>query len=86
MGRFVLRVHPQFSYARPATRAGLILVALAAFCMTGTSAWAYWTTSGSGSASATTGTLNPPSAPVASITGPGAVHLTWTGSTLSNGA
>lgn len=46
---------------------------------------AYWTTFGSGTASTSTGTLNAPSAPATSVTGPAAVHLSWTGSPLSNG-
>ncbi len=56
MSRFVNHISHQFSAARPAKRAGLILLVLAAFSVVGTSAWAYWTTFGSGSASATTGT------------------------------
>lgn len=86
MSRIVDRIRHQFSTARPVKRAGLILLLLAAFTVGGTSAWAYWTTFGAGTGSATTGTLNAPSAPVANITAPGAVHLTWTGSTLSTGA
>jgi len=84
MSRFVDRIRHQFSDARPAKRAGLILLALAAFTVVGTSAWAYWTTIGHGTASATTGTLNAPSAPATSVSGPGTVHLSWTGSALSN--
>ena len=84
MSRLVDRIRRQFSDARPVKRAGLILLVLAAFSVVGASAWAYWTTHGIGSASASTGTLYAPGAPVASVTGPGTVHLTWNTSTLSN--
>ena len=85
MSRFVDRIRHQFSDARPAKRASLILLILAAFSVVGTSAWAYWTTHGTGTASASTGTLRPPTGVVAlSTAGTGTVHVTWTGSTLSN--
>ena len=79
MSSFVDRIRHQFSDARPAKRAGLILLALAAFSVIGTSAWAYWTTHGIGSASASTGTINPPTdvrvLPATNHTG--SVPVTW---------
>jgi len=81
MSAIVARIRRQFSDARPAKRAGLVLLALAAFTVAGTSAWAYWTTFGSGSASATTGTLNPPTGVAASnTTGSSTVGVSWTAS------
>jgi hypothetical protein len=54
---------------------------LATFAVTGV-AWAYWTASGSGSASATTGTLNAPTAVTASSTvGTGSVSVSWSAPT-----
>lgn len=47
-------------------------------------ATAYWTTHGSGNASATAGTLNPPTN-VAGNANQSTVSVSWTGSTLSNG-
>lgn len=42
-------------------------------------AWAYWSTTGSGTATATTGTLNPPTAVTASSTpGSGSASVSWT--------
>jgi hypothetical protein len=50
-------------------------------------AWAYWTTQGSGSATAAVGTLNEPTNVTASTTpGSDTVSVSWTGSTLSNGS
>ncbi len=47
--------------------------------------WAYWTTSGSGAASATVGTLNAPTGVVASqpTLGVGTVHVAWTASSTT---
>ena len=82
MTAFVARIRRQLSDARPAKHAGLILLALAAFTVVGTSAWAYWTTIGHGTASATTGTLNPPTSVTASNTaGSSTVTVSWTAST-----
>ncbi len=48
--------------------------------------WAFWTTSGTGSASATTATLNPPTNVVATATlGSGTVPVTWNAARLSTG-
>jgi hypothetical protein len=58
MSHLVDRICRQVSAARPGRRVSLILLILAAFTMVGTSAWAYWTTLGAGTASAGTGTLN----------------------------
>jgi hypothetical protein len=55
---------------------GVLVVAVAA--------WAYWTTQGSGSGSATAGTLNAPTNVTANASG-STVSVSWTGSTLSNG-
>ena len=84
MSRFADRIRHQFSDAGSAKRAGLILLVLAAFSVVGTSAWAFWTTFGSGSASATTGTLNVPTNVTVPGTSTGTVLVSWTGSTLSN--
>ena len=79
MRAIVTRMRRQFSYAHPAKRAGLILLLLAAFSVVGSSAWAYWTTHGTGTASATTGTLNPPTNVVAGNTPVSTtVHVSWT--------
>jgi Bacterial Ig-like domain len=62
---------------------GAPVVAIAALAAT---AWGFWTTHGTGTASASVATLNAPtnlSVPSSSF---GAVHVTWTGSTVSNGA
>ena len=86
MSRIVDRMRHQFSDARPAKRAGLILLLLAAFTVVGTSAWAYWTALGTGTASATTGTLNAPAGvTVPGTNNTGSVHVTWTPSTPANG-
>lgn len=59
---------------------GLLL--LAAFLGIGGSAWAYWTSSGTGTGSATTATLNPPTNVAGSYTlGLQSVAVTWTAST-----
>ena len=82
MSAIVGRIRHQFSDARPAKRAGLILLLLAAFTVVGTSAWAYWTTTGNGTASTTTGTLNPPTNVVAGNTPVSTtVHVSWTAPT-----
>jgi hypothetical protein len=86
MRSLVGRIRHQLSDARPAKRAGLILLILAAFSVVGTSAWAYWTTHGTGTASATTGTLNAPTAvSVSSTPGNGSVQVSWTNSTPAGG-
>jgi hypothetical protein len=82
--RIVDRIRYQLSDVRPAKRAGLILLFLAVFSVAGTSAWAYWTTFGSGTASASTGTLNAPTNVTVPATSTGTVLVSWTGSTLSN--
>jgi hypothetical protein len=66
---------------RRLVKAGLTVIALLAVVV---SAWAYWTTQGSGSAAATAGTLGAPTNVAASATG-STVSVSWTGSTLSNG-
>jgi len=82
LSAIVGRIRHQFSDARPAKRAGLILLLLAAFTVVGTSAWAYWTTTGNGTASTTTGTLNPPTNVVAGNTPVSTtVHVSWTAPT-----
>jgi hypothetical protein len=48
-------------------------------------AWAYWTTQGTGNASASVGTLNAPTNVSVPSTASGTVHVTWTGSTLGDG-
>jgi hypothetical protein len=58
MSRIVDRLRSQFSIACPTRRISLILLILAAFSLVGTPAWAYWTTHGSGTGSATTGTVS----------------------------
>ena len=56
---------------------GILL--LAALTVAGPSAWAYWTSSGDGTGSATTATLNPPSTPVLTHTsGTQSVGVSWT--------
>ncbi len=58
--------------------AGIVLLLGVLLGLTST-AWAYWTTSGAGAASASTGTLNPPGTPIATVVpGAQAVALTWT--------
>ena len=49
-------------------------------------AWAYWTTQGAGSASATVGTLNAPTDVSVPSTASETIHVSWTGSTLGDGA
>jgi hypothetical protein len=49
-------------------------------------AWAFWTTQGTGSASATVGQLNAPTQVTVPSTASGTVHVSWTGSTLGDGA
>jgi hypothetical protein len=59
----------------------LLFVALATFAVVGV-AFAYWTASGTGTASATAGTLNAPTAVIASATpGSSTVGVSWTAST-----
>lgn len=63
----------------PARLALVVLVALAVVAGATVSAFAYFTSSGSGGASVQTGTLNPPTAVTASSTaGTGAVSVSWT--------
>ena len=57
-----------------------------AFLGMGAIAWAYWTTQGTGNASADVGTLNAPTNVSVPSTASGSVHVTWTGSTLGDGA
>jgi len=64
----------------------LVLIPVTVVLATVTGSWAYWTTSGSGAASAGVGTLNPPPQPVLTYTGGTTVKVDWTpGSTLSDG-
>jgi len=81
MTRHAYRGRHHRSGARAAKRAGLVLLLVAAFTLVGTSAWAYWTTAGYGTGSATTGTLNPPTNPIASNTnGSSIIGVSWTAS------
>ena len=49
-------------------------------------AWGFWTTQGAGTASATVGTLNPPTnVSVPSNASAGTVHVSWSGSALGGG-
>jgi Chitobiase/beta-hexosaminidase C-terminal domain/Bacterial Ig domain len=65
------------------TKLALSAVALVALAV---SAWAYWTTSGSGTASASVGTLSPASISVAAGTTAGSVKLTFNQQALLNGS
>jgi hypothetical protein len=69
------------------TRARLLKLFLPALAVlaTGVVAWAYWTTQGSGNASASVGTLNAPTDVSVPSSASGSVHVTWTGSTLGDG-
>jgi len=78
MSLVVGRWRHQLSTARLARRVSMTLLVLAAFSFVGSSAWAYWTTNGSGNGSAAAGTLNAPDNPAASNTaGSSTVHVTW---------
>jgi hypothetical protein len=62
------------------------LVLIATVLAGGGVAWAFWTTTGSGAATAGTASLGAPTGVVAAATpGSGAVAVTWIGSTLSTG-
>jgi hypothetical protein len=78
MSLIVGRIRHQLSTARPARRVSLVLLILAAFSMVGTSAWAYWTTIGSGTGSATTSTLAPATSVNVPTTSTGSVPVNWT--------
>jgi hypothetical protein len=81
MSRFVDRLRRHPGVACPGRRVRLILLILATFTVVGTSAWAYWTTYGAGTASASTGSLNAPSGvSVPSTNNTGSVPVSWTGS------
>jgi trimeric autotransporter adhesin len=81
MRRVVDRLRRHKGLAYPGRRTRLILLILAAFTVVGTSAWAYWTTYGAGTASVSTGNLNAPSGvTVASTNNTGSVPVSWTGS------
>jgi hypothetical protein len=81
MRHFVDRLRRHQGLANPGRRVRLILLILAAFTVVGTSAWAYWTTYGAGTASASTGSLNAPSSvSVPSTNNTGSVPVSWTGS------
>jgi len=69
------------------TRRPRIKIALVALAVLGVAAtaWGYWTTSGSGTASAGVATLNAPTNVSVPSTASSAVHVSWTDSTLSNG-
>jgi hypothetical protein len=70
---------------RPRAR-WVIAAAIAILVGLGGIAWAYWTTTGSGTASASTATLNPPSDVTATATpGSGTVPVSWTASAVSAG-
>ena len=70
------------------TRARLLKLCLPVLALLGIGAvaWAYWTTQGTGSAAASVGTLNAPTNVSVPPTASGSVHVTWTGSTLGDGA
>jgi len=74
--------------SRPASRRRILVLVLgaAALLSMGTAAWALWSTTGNGTAGATTATLNAPTNVTSTATpGSGTVSVTWTGSTLSTG-
>jgi hypothetical protein len=59
-------------------RAGVIGLVLAVLTLMTTAAWAYWSTTGNGTGSAVTGTLNSPTTVAASSTaGSGQVNVSW---------
>ena len=60
-------------------RVGLVALVVAGFLLVAGVAMAYWSSAGTGTASASTGTLNAPTAVTAS--GVGSVTVSWTGST-----
>jgi hypothetical protein len=81
MSRLVDRLRRHQGLACPGRRVRLILLILATFTVVGTSAWAYWTTYGAGTATAATGSLNAPSGvSVPSTNNTGSVPVSWTGS------
>jgi len=81
MSRLVDRLRRHLTVAHPGRRVSLILLILATFTVVGTSAWAYWTTYGAGTAFAGTGTLNAPTGvTVPSTSNTGSVPVSWTGS------
>jgi hypothetical protein len=64
----------------------LVLLGIAAPLAMSTAAFAYWSGDGSGTAQATTGTLNPPTSVVATTTaGTGNARVAWAASTLGSG-
>jgi hypothetical protein len=67
---------------RGTIKAGVVVLAVLA---TAAAAWGYWTTQGSGSATASVGTLSAPSASASTSAGSSTVSVTWSASTLSNG-
>ena len=69
-------------------RGRLLTVCLPLLAILGVAAGAlaYWTTQGTGSASATVGKLNAPTKVSVPSTASGTVHVSWTGSTLGDGA
>ena len=69
---------------RQIRRALLVLLGTVAALWLGAHAWAFWTSSGIGTASATTSSLNAPTSVIATPSS-STVHLSWAGSTLSNG-
>ena len=60
-------------------RVGLMVLVVAGFLLVAGAAMAYWSSAGTSAASASTGTLNAPTAVTAS--GVGSVTVSWTGST-----
>ena len=81
MSRLVDRLRRHRTAVHPGRRVSLILLILATFAVVGTSAGAYWTTYGAGTASAGTGILNAPTGvTVPSTNNTGSVPVSWTGS------
>jgi hypothetical protein len=81
MSRLVDRFRRHLTVACPGRRVSLTLLILATFTVVGTTAWAFWTTYGAGTASAGTGTLNAPiGVTVPSTNNTGSVPVSWTGS------
>ena len=65
---------------RPLRRVTLVVLAAVCCLALGVAAWGFWSTSGTGSASATTGTLYAPTA-VTATAGAGTVTVSWTAPT-----
>lgn len=65
---------------RSAGRATITVTVIFALLVTGSPAWAYWQSSGTGTGSAATGTLEPPTSVSAPARTGGPVPLTWVAS------